>query len=390
MSTSIVTSVGLKSLPLVAQGKVREIYEASDSTLLLATSDRISAYDVILENGVQEKGTVLTLLTNHWLNTVLPGHVPGLKHHLLSLNIPPTLNVSPEERERLRGRTMIVNKYRVFPIEAIVRGYITGSSWAEYKQKGTVHGLPQPSGLEQCQAFPGGPIYTPSTKAPVGGKDENVCTLTGKFYFPPVFLIRRVSGSLQLQVPEIVLNRCRITPDHARQIVGDKYADKIENLALAIYKAAHAYALERGIIVADTKFEFGLDEETDEVVLIDEVLTPDSSRFWPAADYAQGRDQKSFDKQYLRDWLTGTHFALVYPQFGNASPPHAYAAPPKLQDTDARKFSNSLISIGQGLKGREGVSMTEDVQARTSAKYLEAFQRLTGETLDQALAKLEK
>ncbi|GAW15532.1 hypothetical protein ANO14919_049460 [Xylariales sp. No.14919] len=313
MSTSIVTSVGLKSLPLVAQGKVREIYEASDSTLLLATSDRISAYDVILENGVQEKGTVLTLLTNHWLNTVLPGHVPGLKHHLLSLNIPPTLNVSPEERERLRGRTMIVNKYRVFPIEAIVRGYITGSSWAEYKQKGTVHGLPQPSGLEQCQAFPGGPIYTPSTKAPVGGKDEN------------------------------------ITPDHARQIVGDKYADKIENLALAIYKAAHAYALERGIIVADTKFEFGLDEETDEVVLIDEVLTPDSSRFWPAADYAQGRDQKSFDKQYLRDWLTG-----------------------------------------QGLKGREGVSMTEDVQARTSAKYLEAFQRLTGETLDQALAKLEK
>ncbi|KAI0542787.1 hypothetical protein GGR58DRAFT_496896 [Xylaria digitata] len=313
MTTSIVTSIGLKSLPLVAQGKVREIYEASDSSLLLVTSDRISAYDVILENGVQDKGTVLTLLTNHWLNTVLPEHVPGLKHHLLSLNIPSTLNVSPEERQRLRGRSMVVNKYRVFPIEAIVRGYITGSSWAEYKQKGTVHGLPQPSGLEQCQAFPGGPIYTPSTKAPVGGKDEN------------------------------------ITPEHARQIVGDKYADKIENLALAIYKAAHAYALERGIIVADTKFEFGLDEETDEVVLIDEVLTPDSSRFWPAADYAQGRDQKSFDKQYLRDWLTG-----------------------------------------QGLKGKEGVSMTEDVQARTSAKYLEAFQRLTGETLDQALAKVEQ
>ncbi|KAF2964245.1 hypothetical protein GQX73_g9339 [Xylaria multiplex] len=313
MATSIVTSIGLKSLPLVAQGKVREIYEASDSSLLLVTSDRISAYDVILENGVQDKGTVLTLLTNHWLNTVLPEHIPGLKHHLLSLNIPSTLNVSPEERQRLRGRSMVVNKYRVFPIEAIVRGYITGSSWAEYKQKGTVHGLPQPGGLEQCQAFPSGPIYTPSTKAPVGGKDEN------------------------------------ITPEHARQIVGDKYADKIENLALAIYKAAHAYALERGIIVADTKFEFGLDEETDEVVLIDEVLTPDSSRFWPAADYAQGRDQKSFDKQYLRDWLTG-----------------------------------------QGLKGKEGVSMTEDVQARTSAKYLEAFQRLTGETLDQALAKLEQ
>ncbi|KAI0551847.1 SAICAR synthase-like protein [Xylaria curta] len=309
MATSIVTSVDLKSLPLVAKGKVREIYEASDSTLLLVTSDRISAYDVILENGVQDKGTVLTLITNHWLNNVLPQHVAGLKHHLLSLSIPPTLNISPEDRQRLRGRSMIVNKYRVFPVEAIVRGYITGSSWAEYKQKGTVHGLPQPSGLEQCQAFPGGPIYTPSTKAPIGEKDEN------------------------------------ITPDQARQIVGDKYADKIESLALAIYKAAHAYALERGIVVADTKFEFGLDEKTDEIVLIDEVF----SRFWPAADYAPGRDQKSFDKQYLRDWLTS-----------------------------------------QGLKGKEGVSMTEDVQAQTSAKYLDAFQRLTGETLDQVLAKLEQ
>ncbi|KAI0873250.1 hypothetical protein GGS24DRAFT_490854 [Hypoxylon argillaceum] len=309
MATSIVTSIGLKSLPLVAQGKVREIYEASDSTLLLATSDRISAYDVILDNGVQDKGSVLTLLTNHWLNTVLPEHVPGLKHHLLSLNIPPTLDISPEDRQRLRGRSMIVNKYRVFPVEAIIRGYITGSSWAEYKKTGMVHGLPQPSGLEQCQAFPGGPIYTPSTKAPLGEKDEN------------------------------------ISPDEARKIVGDKYADKIENLALSIYKAAHAYALERGIIVADTKFEFGLDEERDEVVLIDEVLTPDSSRFWPAADYSPGRDQKSFDKQYLRDWLTS-----------------------------------------QGLKGKENVS----VRAQTSAKYLDAFQRLTGETLDQALAKIEK
>ncbi|KAI1177874.1 SAICAR synthase-like protein [Nemania sp. FL0916] len=313
MTSSIVTGIDLQSLPLVAKGKVREIYEASPSTLLLVASDRISAYDVILDNGVKDKGTVLTMLTNHWLNTVLPEHVPGLKHHLLSLNIPPTLSLSPEERQRLRGRSMIVNKYRVFPIEAIVRGYITGSSWTEYKNKGTVHGLPQPSGLEQCQAFPGGPIYTPSTKAPLGEKDQN------------------------------------ITPDQAREIVGEKYADKIEDLALNIYRAAHTYALDRGIILADTKFEFGLDEKTDEIVLIDEVLTPDSSRFWPADDYAPGRDQESFDKQYLRNWLTS-----------------------------------------QGLKNKEGVSMTEDVQAQTSAKYLDAFQRLTGETLDQALAKLEK
>ncbi|RYC56179.1 hypothetical protein CHU98_g10029 [Xylaria longipes] len=309
MTTPIVTSVDLRSLPLVAKGKVREIYEASDSTLLLVTSDRISAYDVILENGIQDKGTILTLITNHWLSNVLPQHVPKLKHHLVSLSIPPTLDISPEDRQRLRGRSMVVNKYRVFPIEAIVRGYITGSSWTEYKEKGTVHGLPQPSGLQQCQQFPGGAIYTPSTKAPMGEKDEN------------------------------------ITPDQARQIVGDKYADRIEKLALAIYRAAHAYALDRGIVVADTKFEFGLDEETDEIVLIDEVL----SRFWPDIDYAPGRDQKSFDKQYLRDWLTS-----------------------------------------HGLKGKEGVSMPEDVQVQTRAKYLDAFQRLTGETLDQALAKLEK
>ncbi|KAI1818649.1 SAICAR synthase-like protein [Poronia punctata] len=312
MATPIVTSLSLSSLPLVAKGKVREIYEASDSTLLLATTDRISAYDVILENGVQNKGAVLTLITNHWLRVVLPKQIPGLKHHLVSLNIPASLNLTPEERKQLRGRSMIVNKYRVFPVEAIVRGYITGSSWNEYQKTGTVHGLPQPGGLKQCQAFPDGPIYTPSTKAPVGEKDEN------------------------------------ITPDQARKIVGEKYADRIESLALSIYKAAHEYALERGIIVADTKFEFGLDEETDEVVLVDEVLTPDSSRFWPAAEYEPGRDQKSFDKQYLRDWLTS-----------------------------------------HGLKGKEGVSMTEDVATHTGAKYLEAFQLLTGESLDQALAKLE-
>ncbi|KAK5626689.1 hypothetical protein RRF57_002403 [Xylaria bambusicola] len=338
MATSIVTSVGLKSLPLVAEGKVREIYEASNDTLLLVASDRISAYDVVLENGVQDKGTVLTLLTNHWLNAVLPKHVPALKHHLVSLNIPRTLDLSPEQRKILRGRSMVVRKYRVFPIEAIVRGYITGSSWSEYKQKGTVHGMSQPSGLEQCQAFPGGPIYTPSSKplpslstsfiaqeattdrtviakAPVGGKDEN------------------------------------ITPDHARQIVGDKYADKIESLALAIYKAAHRYALEKGIIVADTKFEFGLDEETDEVVLIDEVLLVLSPR--PFGD-AYGRMQLGH--------LTARDSG-------------------QLQTMRQGAIRRALTA--KASKGRKAF------RAQTSAKYLEAFQRLTGESLDQALAKLE-
>ncbi|KAJ9132553.1 Phosphoribosylaminoimidazole-succinocarboxamide synthase [Pleurostoma richardsiae] len=314
MSSPVVTSVGLTSLPLVAKGKVREIYKASESTLLLVASDRISAYDVVLDNGVPDKGAVLTQITSHWLLTVLPSQVPGLRHHLVSLTPPPAPQVlTPEERKLVRGRSMLVKKYKVFPVECIVRGYITGSGWAEYEKKGTVHGIPQPAGLKQCQAFPQGPIYTPSTKAELGEHDEN------------------------------------ISPEQARKIVGDKYADKIESLALAIYKAAHAYALERGIIVADTKFEFGLDEETDEVVLIDEVLTPDSSRFWPAADYSVGHDQKSYDKQFLRNWLTS-----------------------------------------HGLKGKDGVSMPEDVVAQTRAKYLEVFEKLTGRTLNQALAALEE
>ncbi|KAK7431952.1 Bifunctional purine biosynthetic protein ade1 [Neonectria magnoliae] len=314
MSSPVVTSIDLTSLPLIAKGKVREIYQVDDTTYLLVATDRISAYDCILGNGVQDKGAVLTMITNHWLFTVLPSQIPDLKHHLLSMTPPPAPEVlTSEERQRVRGRSMMVKKYKIFPVEAIVRGYITGSSWAEYKKSGTVHGIPQPAGLKNCQAFPGGPIYTPSTKAPAGEKDEN------------------------------------ISPEQARKIVGDKYADKIENLALTIYKAAHAYALERGIIVADTKFEFGLDEETDEVVLVDEVLTPDSSRFWPAAEYSMGQEQKSFDKQFLRDWLTS-----------------------------------------HGLKGKDGAVMPEDVIAQTRAKYLEVFELLTGRRLDQALATLEK
>jgi len=314
MSFPVVTSVQLTSLPLIAKGKVREVYQASESTLLLAASDRVSAFDHVLQNGVPDKGAVLTLLTSHWLLTVLPSKIPELKHHLITLTPPPAPQVlTPEERQLVRGRCMVVNKYKVFPVEAIVRGYITGSAWEEYQEKGTVHGIPQPAGLQQCQAFPDGPIYTPSTKAPVGEKDQN------------------------------------LSPEQARQIVGDRYADKIESLAMALYKTGHAYALERGVIIADTKFEFGLDEETDEVVLIDEVLTPDSSRFWPAADYIAGQEQKSFDKQFLRDWLTS-----------------------------------------QGLRNKDNVAMAEDVVAHTRAKYREVFERLTEQTVDQALMALEE
>lgn len=198
---------------------------------------------------------------------------------------------------------MHVRRLQILPLEAIVRGYITGSAWAEYRAHGTIHGSPAPAGLQESQQLPH-PIYTPSTKAEVGGKDEN------------------------------------ISKEQAAAIVGDAFAARIEALALALYEAAAARGREVGIVIADTKFEFGFDPEDPEkkVVLVDEVLTPDSSRFWPESGYAVGRGQESFDKQYLRDWLTGN-----------------------------------------GLKGKEDVVMPEEVVEGTRGKYVEAFERLTGE-----------
>jgi phosphoribosylaminoimidazole-succinocarboxamide synthase len=196
---------------------------------------------------------------------------------------------------------MQVRKLKVFAIEAIVRGYITGSAWKEYQRSPTVHGIPIAAGLREAEAFPQGAIYTPSTKAEAGQNDQN------------------------------------IHPSEAAVIVGTKYAQRIEDLAIQLYTAARDYAAQRGIIIADTKFEFGLDEETDEVVLVDEVLTPDSSRFWPADKYEVGRDQDSYDKQYLRNWLTK-----------------------------------------EGLKGKQGVRMPDEVVEETARKYREAFEKLTG------------
>ncbi|KAK0729932.1 putative phosphoribosylaminoimidazole-succinocarboxamide synthase [Lasiosphaeris hirsuta] len=307
MASPVVTSIALSSLPKLTSGKVRDLFEIDSKTLLFATTDRISAYDVIMANGVPFKGAVLTQMSAHWFR-ILTEKVPGLKTHFLTL-APPT-NLSPADRELVRGRSMQVRKLKVFPIEIIVRGYITGSAWKEYQKSGTVHGLPQPAGLQQCSPFLR-PIYTPSTKAELGQHDEN------------------------------------ITPAQAAKIVGERYADRIEKLALQVYEAGAAYALERGIIIADTKFEFGLDEETDDIVLIDEVLTPDSSRFWPADGYEAGREQASFDKQPLRDWLTET-----------------------------------------GLQDMDGVAMTPEIADSTSARYKDAFKRLTGKTLEEALAEL--
>ncbi|KAH7412564.1 phosphoribosylaminoimidazole-succinocarboxamide synthase [Cadophora sp. MPI-SDFR-AT-0126] len=294
----VLTTTTLTALPKIAEGKVRDLFEVDSKTLLFVASDRVSAYDVIMQNGIPSKGPLLNLLSTHWFH-LLSTVIPDLRTHFITLDLPSSI---PEaDRAPLRNRSMQVRRLKIFPIEAIVRGYITGSAWKEYQRNGTVHTIPIAAGLKNAEAFPQGPIYTPSTKAEAGQNDEN------------------------------------ISPAQAAEIVGEKYAKRIEELALKLYTTARDYAIARGIIIADTKFEFGLDEETDEIVLVDEVLTPDSSRFWPADKYEIGREQDSYDKQYLRDWLTSN-----------------------------------------GLKGKQGVAMPEDVVAKTAEKYREAFQKLTG------------
>ncbi|KAF9888426.1 Bifunctional purine biosynthetic protein ade1 [Aspergillus nanangensis] len=293
------TNTDLKgALPLVARGKVRDLYEVDDKTLLFVATDRISAYDVIMANGIPNKGVLLTLCTQKWFQ-LLSDAIPTLRTHFITLDLPPQI---PESlRPVLQNRSMQVRKLRILPIEAIVRGYITGSAWKEYQTSGTVHGIPVAPGLKESEAFPNGPIYTPSTKAEQGEHDEN------------------------------------IHPDEATKILGEPYASTVAALAVQLYKTAHEYALTRGVIIADTKFEFGVDEETNKVVLADEVLTPDSSRFWPKDSYEVGRGQQSYDKQFLRDWL-----------------------------------------VKEGLKGKDGVRMSDEIAQKTSEKYREAWERITG------------
>ncbi|THX30769.1 phosphoribosylaminoimidazole-succinocarboxamidesynthase [Aureobasidium pullulans] len=309
--TQIDSQVEQHGLKKIASGKVREIYEVDAKTLLFVATDRISAYDVIMKNGVPQKGALLTLMTAHWFN-LFKEKIPDLKTHLLSASVPDSVasSLPADVSAQLRLRTMHVRRLKVLPLESIVRGYITGSAWSEYKKTGTVHGIAMPKGLQESQKLEK-PLWTPSTKAEIGDKDEN------------------------------------ISPEEATKIVGEKYAKKIEELSLKVYQIARDYAAERGIIIADTKFEFGLDVDTDEVILVDEVLTPDSSRFWPADKYELGKSQDSFDKygqQYLRDWLTK-----------------------------------------EGLKGKDGVEMTEAVVKETAKKYREAFEMLTGQKWDDVV-----
>ncbi|SCV01957.1 LAME_0G19636g1_1 [Lachancea meyersii CBS 8951] len=290
-------------LPLVARGKVRDIYEVDSKTLLFVATDRISAYDVIMENTVPEKGILLTKLSEFWfsyLKTDIRNHLVEIPQGKTVFDLLPSELSQPKYKAQLEDRSMLIQKFKLIPLEVIVRGFITGSAWKEYKQFGTVHGQPAPEGLQECQEFPT-PIFTPSTKAEQGEHDEN------------------------------------ISEAQAAALVGPKLCDRVAKIAIHLYAKCKDYAKTKGIIIADTKFEFGIDESTDEIILVDEVLTPDSSRFWSGRDFQVGKQQDSYDKQFLRNWLT----------------------------------SNSL-------NGVEGVKMPEEIVVSSRAKYVEAYETLTG------------
>ena len=255
----------MQELKPIKEGKVREIYECGDSMIMVAT-DRISCFDVILNNQVTKKGTVLTQMSKFWFDLtrdVLPNHMESVN----TADMPEFFR-----QPRFEGNSMKCKKLTMLPVECIVRGYITGSGWESYKKTGKVCGIQLPEGLLESQKLPE-PIYTPSTKAEIGDHDENI-----SFEQSVEYLEKRFPGH------------------------GADYAAKLRDYTIALYKKCADYALQRGIIIADTKFEFGLDENGN-IVLGDEMLTPDSSRFWPAQGYAAGHSQPSFDKQFARDWL---------------------------------------------------------------------------------------
>jgi phosphoribosylaminoimidazole-succinocarboxamide synthase len=284
----------IRSLPLIGRGKVRDIYAVGEDKLLIVTTDRLSAYDVILPTPVPEKGRVLTQLANFWfgrLASIVPNHLTG---------IDPETVVAPGEREQVRGRAIVVRKMKTLPVEAVVRGYLEGSGWKEYSEGGKVCGVPLPPGLKRASKLPE-PIFTPATKAEAGHHDEN------------------------------------ISFERMAQVLGEARAREVRDTAIRLYRAAADYALARGIIIADTKFEFGVDE-AGKLHLIDEALTPDSSRFWPLATWKEGASPESYDKQYVRNWLDAIGFERK---------PPAPAMPP-------------------------------DVAARTSEKYQEAARVLMG------------
>ena len=288
----------MKEYTPVKEGKVREIYDVGDSLIMVAT-DRISAFDVILKNKITKKGTVLPQMSRFWFNytrDILP-------NHMISTDV----SDMPEffRQDRFDGNSMMCKKLNMLPIECIVRGYITGSGWESYKKNGTVCGIKLPEGLRECDQLPE-PIYTPSTKAEIGDHDENI-----SFEQSVEVLEKQFPGK------------------------GQEYAEKLRDCTIALYKKCAEYARTRGIIIADTKFEFGLDEKGN-VVLGDEMLTPDSSRFWPAEGYEPGHGQPSFDKQFVRDWL-------------KANPDSDYKLPQDVIDKTIAKYEEAYTLL-TGLK----------------------------------------
>ncbi|MHB8897720.1 MAG: phosphoribosylaminoimidazolesuccinocarboxamide synthase [Thermoguttaceae bacterium] len=292
MSSSIVLKSSIANLP-VRHGKVRDVYDMGDRILLVST-DRISAFDWVLPSGIPDKGRVLTQVATFWF------HRLDVPHHLISTDVAQMDLPAGTDLQSLAGRTSLVRKTEVVPIECVVRGYLVGSGWKEYQQRGTVCGIRLPEGLVESAELEE-PIFTPATKA-AEGHDEN------------------------------------IPFERMVEIVGQETAEELRQRSLDIFRRGREYAKTRGIIIADTKFEFGRDDQ-GRIILIDEVLTPDSSRFWPADQYLPGRSQPSYDKQFVRDWLLSTDWDRNSP-------------PPALPD---------------------------DVIARTREKYVEAYERLTGQ-----------
>jgi phosphoribosylaminoimidazole-succinocarboxamide synthase len=260
----------ITSLPLIARGKVRDIYAVDEQHMLIVTTDRLSAFDVIMPTPIPQKGVILTQVANFWfglLQDVIPNHLSGMTLDDLPL--------TAAEKVQLQGRSIIVKRMQALPVEAIVRGYLIGSGWKDYQQTGAVCGIELPAGLQMADRLPA-PIFTPSTKADVGTHDINI-------------------SFAEMQAK-----------------IGAELAEQIRTVSLELYNRAATYALQRGIIIADTKFEFGLDAD-GKLVLIDEILTPDSSRFWPADQYQPGISPPSFDKQFVRDYLETLDWGKVAP-----------------------------------------------------------------------------
>ena len=297
MAENQLIATSIKSLPLLHKGKVRDIYEVDDKHLLIVTTDRLSAFDVVMTEPIPFKGFVLTQMADFWFNKlsfVVANHLSGIS---------PESVVAENEVIQVKNRAIVARKLKALPIEAIVRGYLSGSGWKDYQKTQSLCGIKLPQGLKESAKL-SEPIFTPSSKEAVGRHDEN------------------------------------ISYEECEARVGKDIASRIKEISIKLYQEASTFALTKGIIIADTKFEFGLDDE-NHLVLIDEILTPDSSRFWPLDQYHEGASQPSFDKQFIRDWLENNGW--------NKTPP-----PP---------------------------SLPEDVIRKTSEKYLEAFKKLTGQDI---------